>query len=107
MPVRTYSTAMSIKSLLTEPSRNKYPNVVFGLLGFAILLTVFGIWNTYNASPLQRHNTYGTLSVCVLLILNLLAFQIRFNPAVTAVLRILSMLWMIVVFVLLFINYTK
>ena len=98
---------MSIKSFLTKPSKCEIPNIVFGMLVFAIILTVFCIWNTYNASPLFRHNTYVTLSFCILFVLHLLAFQIRFNPTVTAVLRILSMLWTIVAFVLFFIQFNN
>ena len=98
---------MSIKSILTEPSRNKYPNVVLGLLAFSIILTIFVIRLLYTELPHQRLNTYGILCVCILTILNILAFQIRFNRLLTATLRILSMLWMIMALVLVFINYSK
>jgi hypothetical protein len=105
--LKTYSTAMSIKSFLTKPSKCEYPKVVFGTLVVAIVLTFLAIWNIYTTSPQQRQNTYGSLSASILLLLNVIAFEIRFNPIVTVVLRIFTMLWMLLVFVLLFIQFNN
>ena len=56
---------MSIKSLLTEPSKTMPPKIAYGFLVFFIVLLLFAIWNTYTASPQQRHNTYGTFSIWI------------------------------------------
>jgi hypothetical protein len=98
---------MSIKSFLTEPSKNMPPKIAYGFLVFFIVFLFFAIWNTYTASPQQRHNTYGTLSVWILLMLNFLAFQFPLKPIATATLRILVILWMIIVFLPFIINFTK
>jgi uncharacterized membrane protein YadS len=98
---------MSIKSYLTEPSKNMPLKIAYGFLVFIIVFLLFAIWNTYTASPQQRHNTYGTLSVWILLMLNFLAFQFPLKPIATVTLRILAMLWTIVVFALVFMHYIK
>lgn len=93
--------------MLTEPPKNNFPKLIYGFLIFIIVFLLFAIWNTFTASPQQRHSTYGTLSVWILLMFNLLAFQIPLKPIATATLRILAMLWTIVVFALVFMHYTK
>jgi len=98
---------MSIKSFLTEPSKNMPPKIAYGCLVFFIVFLLLAIWNTYTASPQQRHNTYGTFSVWILLMLNFLAFQFPLKPIATATVRILAILWMIIVFLPFFINYAK
>ena len=98
---------MSIKSILTEPSKNYYPKFIYGLLGLSIALLCFAILNTYTSTPPQRHIFYGNLAVSFMLILNIFAFWIRFNPNVTAALRILAMLWTIAVFVLSLSHYAR
>ena len=98
---------MSIKSFLTEPSKNMPSKIAYGFLVFFIVFLFFAIWNTYTASPQQRHNTYGTLSLWILLMLNFLAFQFPLKPIATATLRILVILWMIIVFLPFIINFTK
>jgi CDP-diglyceride synthetase len=98
---------MSIKSLLTEPPKNNFPKLIYGFLVFNIVFLLFAIWNTYTASPQQRHNTYGILSVWILLMLNFLAFQFPLKPIATATLRILAMLWTIAVLCIILSHYTK
>ena len=98
---------MSIKSYLTEPSKNMPLKIAYGLLVFNIVFLLFAIWNTYTASPQQRHNTYGILSVWILLMLNFLAFQFPLKPIATATLRILAMLWTIAVLCIILSHYTK
>ena len=98
---------MSIKSFLTEPSKNMPPKIAYGCLVFFIAFLLLAIWNTYTASPQQRHNTYGTFSVWILLMLNFLAFQFPLKPIATATLRILAMLWAIAVLVIILSHYTK
>jgi len=98
---------MSIKSFLTEPSKNMPPKIVYGFLVFFIVFLLFAIWNTYTASPQLRHNTYITLSVCILMMLNFLAFQFPLKPIATALIRISSILWSIVVLVYVFTDFSK
>ena len=98
---------MSIKSFLTEQSKNMPPKIAYGFLVFFIVFLLLAIWNTYTASPQLRHNTYVTLSVCILMMLNFLAFQFPLKPIATAAIRILSILCSIVVLVYFFTNLTK
>lgn len=98
---------MSIKSFLTEPSKNMSPKIAYGFLVFFIVFLLFAIWNTYTAYPQLRHNTYVTLFVCILLMLNFFAFQFPLKPIATAVLRILSMLWAVIVLFIVFAPYFK
>jgi len=83
------------------------PKIAYGFLVFFIVFLLFAIWNTYTASPQLRHNTYVTLSVCILLMLNFFAFQFPLKPIATAIMWILSILWSIVVLVYVFTDITK
>ncbi len=83
------------------------PKIAYGFLVFFIGFLLFAIWNTYTASPQLRHNSYITLSVCILMMLNFLAFQFPLKPISTAIMRILLILWMIIVFLPFIINLTK
>jgi hypothetical protein len=89
---------MNLKAILTEQPKRTNPVITIVFSVVIILLFTYGIWVLRISSGRQREIAYGNLIVDIMLMLNLLAFQIRLNPVLTALLRITASAWLIFTF---------
>jgi len=87
---------MSIQSILTEPPKKQRHPVLLYIVWLLVFLSLFfSIWVFYTTQAMDRHDPYRGLVVPIMLLLNLMAFQISWKPIVTAILRITSIAWTI------------
>ena len=94
---------MSLQNLLTvPPTRQRYPVLFYSVLITALLLFAFSIWVFCTTPATYHHDRYMGLVVSIMLLSNELAFQVRWQPILTAALRIFSLVWMIFSFFYIF-----
>lgn len=80
---------MSIRSLLTSPSRPFHPVYVYGMLGLIGMLLFVTVLLLLATPPPYTSAQYRGFVVPLMLLFNHLAYQFRWPAPVTAVLRLL------------------
>ncbi len=84
---------MKIRNVLTTPPQQRSPLFAYGFLVILVPLTVWNVQLWWSAPPSYPYARYGNLVVMLMLWLNHLAFQFRWPPRVTIVLRLLALGW--------------
>jgi hypothetical protein len=91
------SAFRAIKKGFTEPSPDVSPPLRYAQLVLALFLLAFNVLWLWWASlpPAYPYERYGSAMVGLMLLFNLLAFQFRWPPVVTAMLRVLAFVWLV------------
>ena len=84
----------TIRTILTrEPESKIHSSIKYILLLFITTILAFDTWIFCITPTPYAHDRYSGFVVSIMLLLNLLAFQFTWQPVMTAVLRILSVVW--------------
>jgi len=80
----------SLRSFLLAQGRLLHPAYRYGFLALLAVLLLFSVSWRLRLPPSYPYDRNGDLVVSLLLIINHLAFQFRWRPSVTIVLRLLA-----------------